>query len=68
MNIPREAMKLKKRMYELSRGSPLPVTILTDFFVVNFVINHTETLVNFYCLKILSQRILISCAGSSNLN
>ena len=33
MNIPREAMKLKKRMYELSRGSRLPVTFSTDFFL-----------------------------------
>ena len=46
MNIPREAMKLKKRMNELFRGSRLPVTFLTDFFVVNFIINQVKSFVS----------------------
>ena len=39
-------MKLKKRMNELFRGSRLPVTFLTDFFVVNFIINQVKSFVS----------------------
>ena len=46
MNIPREAMKLKKRMNELFRGSRFPVTFLTDFLVVNFIINQVKSFVS----------------------